>query len=152
MSEYDQMYGCIWGTSLFYSKHSIIAWEHNKQRIDALPNSYENNKHLLIRPLFRVPMPDEFPGSRNRGGFYLYQMITIGADYNGIMNIWDEWMEEFENLLTQLYWHKAVIHLRCEIQGSWDFTWKADIEPLHLSPPQPIGSWILESDPEYFSK
>lgn len=150
MSEYDQLYGCIWGASLHGADYSPIAWEHNKQKIDNLPNSYENNEHLLIRPLFHVPMPNEFPNNRNRGGFYHYQMITIGAGYNGIMSLWDEWMREFNKLLKQLYWHEAVIHLRCEIQGTWDFTWKADIAPLRLSPPQVIENWTLENNhPKY---
>lgn len=154
MSEFDQLYGCIFAGGLIHSPIAEQLYAHNKNVISRLPQTPHFGGPLIIRQMFSVPMPSNFPYgediSRSIRGFHGYQMIHFAASYNGVSYEWERWLIEFEAILKKLYWHKATIHLLTEIRGDFIYKWKANIEPLFESPPQIIKNWEFTGEPRKF--
>lgn len=155
MSEFDQLYGCIFAGGLLHSPIAEQLYLHNKDIITQLPRTPHFDGPLIIRQMFSVPIPSNFPYGegipRSVRGFHGYQMIHFAASYNNITYTWERWLIEFEAILKRLYWHKATIHLLTEMRGDFTYQWKANIEPLFESPPQTIQIWEFMGAPRNFN-
>jgi len=59
---------------------------------------------------------------------YWGRMIHFAACTKSVENEWAEWKVKFENLLTQLYWIQAFVHLKTEYAGIVTFKWRVDLK------------------------
>jgi hypothetical protein len=136
MSAEGTIYGCIFGGGLLGSAHDFT-FQHNKDVIERLPNQFEQRQNFVLRQMFSVPQLSDFP----KGGFYRSQMIHFAASYNHLDTMWKQWLQEFEDLLTKLYWHEAYVHVYAEMYMEADYSWKADTTPLFENLPKTIQKW-----------
>ncbi len=133
------LYGCIVGGGLVGPNMDWF-FDANKARIDSLPEKTDWNSVLLTRDMFTIPM-------RENTFFYRYQMIHLGASYNGLECYWEKWLNQFEDLLQTLFWHEAHVYITIDLGGQYDYHWKADVEPFRLDPPQPVQRWDFVGGP-----
>lgn len=90
---------------------------------------------LNARELAALPSGDAWPFlgremfscCENAGeGLYLTQVIHFAASYRAVEYEWSLWVEQFEALLTRLYWSSAVVHLETELNGMHTFRWDSE--------------------------
>lgn len=148
MSELTTLYGSIEGA--FGSTddwHGL--YSKNKEAIDSLPET--DDWPPLTRNIFTVPKE---PTNANKNpGFYRIQMIHFAASFNNFGDVWDTWLDKFENLLKQLYWHKSHLHLSIETYGRYDYHWEVRTEDIHkfyLKPPVSVAKWDFSGGPRNF--
>lgn len=109
------VYGCIrdWpGDDILEQYQRRV---HNLQVIEDLPPGRE--LPLLCRQMFSSCHFESDDLSQG-------QVIHFGASYQGVEYEWSEWINQFEQLLGQLYWCNAVVHLETEIHGNHTFRWE----------------------------
>jgi len=132
-----------------------------------LGSEYEidvNPHHNLNRQvLASLPEKDDFP-ALNRNMFAIndkgdsstgIQLIHFAASYDTLEKNWHGWIEKFENLLKQLYWFSAVVHLESEmLDGEYQFQWMAKEEAvdkcLFGKELRPIDEWEFWGEPRKF--
>lgn len=90
---------------------------HNRRVLDELPEI--GVLSLLSRQMFSFC---RFEGD----GLYQTQVIHFGASYRAVEYEWALWVQRFEELLKQLYWTSAVVHLETELNGTHTFRWETD--------------------------
>jgi hypothetical protein len=134
MSAEGTIYGCIFGGGLPTLKHPFV-YQYNKDVIERLPETV--GEKIVVRSMFTVPMRNEVP----IGSFYRNQMIHFGASYNHLIIKWNQWVDEFEDLLRRLYWYEAYLHVDAEDVGIISYKWQADLDALHENPPRPVEKW-----------
>lgn len=98
---------------------------HNQAIVLALPE--HDTWPFLTRPMFA------FAGTTVEGGRYRSQIIHFGATLKAVEWEWDAWLEKFERLLTQLFWHDVYLHLRTESTVGDMTTTTAPREPSSAS-------------------
>lgn len=93
----------------------------NARELAALPSG--GGWPFLGREMFSCcPTPGD--------GLYLTQVIHFAASYRAVEYEWGLWVEQFEALLTRLYWSTAVVHLETELNGLHTFRWECE-QGLH---------------------
>ncbi len=83
-----------------------------------LPQSFDASSPFLCGDMFTLPGMDIFSGS------YHTQVIHFGASYRAVEYEWELWMAKFEDLLKQMYWVSATVHLETELSGKHTFNWE----------------------------
>lgn len=73
--------------------------------------------NLIHRGMFAIPEPGD-PG-------WSIQVLPFGDCRGGLEYHWDAWIEQFEELLRQLYWHRVTVHLETQALGTHTFRWEA---------------------------
>jgi len=97
--------------------------------------------------MFTAPMPDD----EQLTLFFREQMIHFGLSANHFHSYWKDWLNQFENLLRNLYWGEAYVHLTDEIMlGHTQYYWYADVSVYHEKPPRPIEKWKFTGGPRHF--
>ncbi len=109
------VYGCI--------KDSILdAGQADRQRINrsamlSLPKAEQ--WPFLCQEMFSMPHPGRISGS------YQTDVMHFGASYKAVEYEWNQWIDQFESLLSKMYWVSATVHLETELYGTHTFTWES---------------------------
>jgi hypothetical protein len=128
---YGHIVGATWRSEDYHKLQRL-----NKNVISSLPTNDEIFP-WITRNMFLVPDPDI-------DKMYRDQIIVFGASYKSVEHEWDKWLEKFENILKQLYWTSATIHLDTELVGTHTYEWVYDfseIDSLLSDNPMPITKW-----------
>jgi hypothetical protein len=128
---YGHIVGATWRSEDYHKLQRL-----NKNAISSLPTNDEIFP-WITRNMFLVPDPDI-------DKMYRDQIIVFGASYKSVEHEWDKWLEKFENILKQLYWTSATIHLDTELVGTHTYEWVYDfseIDSLLSDNPMPITKW-----------
>jgi hypothetical protein len=91
-----------------------------------LPQTFDANSPFLCGDMFTLPGMDVFSGS------YHTQVIHFGASYRAVEYEWELWMSKFEELLKQMYWVSATVHLETELSGKHTFNWEPSSLGCHI--------------------
>lgn len=137
---YGNILGAAWKTDNYHKLHRL-----NKSIILNLAQN-DNNFPWITKNMFLVPDPDH-------DQIYREQVIVFGASYKSVEHDWDEWLEKFENILKQLFWTSATIHLETELVGNHSYNWTIDFDQTDLwflDNPKPISDWTFEGGPRIF--
>lgn len=110
---YGRIKGATWKTDDYYRLHRL-----NAEVINNLPGEDEVFP-WLNRSMFSIA---------NTQGVYRNQIITFGASYKTLEYEWDEWLIKFEEILKQLFFYDAVIHVDFEIMGEYMHEWEIEME------------------------
>lgn len=74
---------------------------------------------FLCQEMFSIPDPVQQPG------YYQTEVMHFGASYQAVEYEWNHWLEQFESLLSKMYWVSAKVHLETELYGTHTFTWES---------------------------
>jgi len=75
---------------------------------------------FLCQEMFAIPQVETGQGN------YQTEVMHFGASYKAVEYEWEEWLAKFEELLNQMYWISATVHLETELAGTHTFTWESD--------------------------
>jgi len=93
-------------------KYEII--NHNKSIIDKLP--IDDAWPPLSKKMFSS-IPDKHLLT------YKNSLLIFGGSFKSICLEWPQWLNKFENLLSQMYWESVNIYLKSEMVGRHHFEW-----------------------------
>ncbi len=116
MDQESIVYGCIKDAVMFTDSRERR--EKNRQAMLSLPSA--DQWPFLAQDMFSLP------ADRSIDAQYQTDVLHFGASYKAIEYEWDEWIRQFEFLLSNMYWISAVVHLETELSGTHTFTWEAD--------------------------
>ncbi len=116
MDQESVVYGCIKDAVVFNESRERRAI--NRAAMLSLPTADE--WPFLAQEMFSLP-PDHSLDAQ-----FQTDVLHFGASYKAVEYEWDQWINQFEQLLSQMYWVSAVVHLETELSGTHTFTWEAD--------------------------
>ena len=73
-------------------------------------------------------------------------IIHFGAAIKGIDEEWEQWLNKFESLLRNMYWHSVELKLKTEYVGDHELSWVA-ILPEKLNA---VEEWEFFGGPRRF--
>ncbi|GLS27515.1 hypothetical protein [Marinibactrum halimedae] len=108
------VYGCIKDSvALMGNRERRMV---NRNAMMALPKADE--WPYLAQEMFSIPTVEQvFPN-------YQTEVIHFGASYKGVEYEWDQWLAQFEKLLSSMFWVSATVHLETLLSGTHTFTWE----------------------------
>jgi|KBSSwiStaDraftv2_1062776.scaffolds.fasta_scaffold02198_2 hypothetical protein len=74
-------------------------------------------------------------------------VVPFGNSYKGVEYEWQQWLQRFEDLLQNMFWVSATVHLETEFNGTHTFTWHAD-QDYHAPNSGPLSmrcEWMHEA-------
>ncbi len=115
MDQESIVYGCIkdMAGSVQLSERIRI----NREAMLSLPHADE--WPFISQEMFAIPQVD-LPNNS-----YQTEVMHFGASYRAVEYEWDQWIRQFEGLLSRMYWVSATVHLETELSGTHTFTWEA---------------------------
>jgi hypothetical protein len=118
MDQESIVYGCIKdpGDQQF-DEDARMRRRTNREVMMALPSA--EDWPFLAREMFALPA-DEHDSSA-----YQTEVMHFGASYKAVEYEWDQWIAKFEEMLRQMYWVSATVHLETELSGTHTFTWES---------------------------
>lgn len=123
MSQESVVYGCI--KDMLLSDCPGEVQEHrsrNREVLMSLPSVEE--WPLISREMFALPTVflslDEAQTD----------VIHFGSSYKSVEYEWQSWIDMFEDMLKQMYWVSATVHLETEFNGVHTFSWEPE-ESFH---------------------
>ncbi len=116
MDQESIVYGCIKDAVMFADSRQRR--EANRLAMLSLPSA--DQWPFLAQEMFSLP------SDRGIDAQYQTDVLHFGASYKAVEYEWDEWIRQFERLLSNMYWISAVVHLETELSGTHTFTWEAD--------------------------
>ncbi len=115
MDQESIVYGCIKDTV------PEVAWQErmaaNRAAMLLLPHADE--WPFLSQEMFAIPR------LHNRANSYQTEVMHFGASYKAIEYEWEHWIAQFEELLSNMYWVSATVHLETELSGTHTFVWES---------------------------
>lgn len=116
MDQESIVYGCIKNNlpSLAEAERIRI----NREAMLSLPHADE--WPFLSQEMFAIPQP-ESPSAN-----YCTDVMHFGASYKAVEYEWDQWIAQFESLLSKMFWVSATVHLETELSGTHTFIWEAN--------------------------
>lgn len=119
MAQNSVVYGCI--RDQVFVRGTEQALQRRQINRDALANLPSVEEWpLLAREMFALPAP----GMLLEGP--QVDVVAFGGAYRGVEYEWEQWIDRFESLLSQMYWVSATVHLETELSGVHTFTWEAN--------------------------
>ena len=109
------VYGCIKDTVDGAQERERVRI--NRDAMLSLPHADE--WPFLCQEMFSIPDPVV------SSGHYQTEVMHFGASYKAVEYEWNQWLEQFESLLTRMYWVSATVHLETELCGTHTFTWES---------------------------
>lgn len=115
MDQESIVYGCIKdvASSLGVSERVRA----NREAMLSLPHADE--WPFISQEMFAIPQVEMASNS------YQTEVMHFGASYKAVEYEWDQWIAQFEALLSKMYWVSATVHLETELSGTHTFTWEA---------------------------
>lgn len=98
----------------------------NSSSLLDLPQTFDALSPFLCGDMFTLPGMDIFSGT------YHTQVIHFAASYRAVEYEWEVWMQKFEELLGQMYWVSATVHLETELSGKHTFHWEPTGRGCHV--------------------
>jgi hypothetical protein len=115
MDQESIVYGCIKNSlSPLREAECIRA---NRAAMLSLPRADE--WPFLSQEMFAIPQLEIRPAN------YQTEVMHFGASYKAVEYEWDQWVAQFESLLSRMYWVSATVHLETELSGNHTFIWEA---------------------------
>jgi len=113
MDQESIVYGCIKDIpdTTNYAERMRI----NREAMLSLPKAEE--WPFICQEMFSIP-------ENNALNNYQTEVMHFGASYKAVEHEWDQWIAQFESLLSKMYWVSATVHLETELSGTHTFTWK----------------------------
>ena len=144
MTEQSIIYGYIQGAE-WMSADPRKLHRLNRKIIESLAE--KDTFPYLTKSMFSIP------GEEIEQGTFRSQIIHFAASMREPELQWKTWLEKFEAVLKKLYWFNAMVHLRSEMIGDYDYEWTVDASQIvHMlkDPPQPPAKWYFEGGPRSF--
>ncbi|ROS00992.1 hypothetical protein EDC56_1415 [Sinobacterium caligoides] len=117
MDQESVVYGCIKDIAVDpLSQEGMRRQETNHQAMMTLP--VLQDMPMIAREMFSLSR-----GGSDASG--ATEVVHFGASYRAIEYEWERWLAEFEQLLQQMYWVSATVHLETELSGTHTFTWES---------------------------
>ena len=91
---------------------------HNQKVLEHLP--VESDWPFLNRGMFYLPKGEEQSGQIEYWG----RVILLGGSFKALEDGWEEWLQKFESVLSQLIWYEARVHLITEWYGEQQCEWQ----------------------------
>ena len=113
MDQESIVYGCI--KDISHAEHEAIRRRQNRDAMLGLPSADE--WPFLSQEMFSIPRVEVNHGQ------YQTEVMHFGASYKAVEYEWEQWIQKFEELLGQMYWVSATVHLETELSGTHTFTW-----------------------------
>ncbi|HWV15681.1 MAG TPA: hypothetical protein VN030_09615 [Cellvibrio sp.] len=116
MEQESIVYGCIKDIPdpANYFEHSRT----NREALLSLPSADE--WPFICREMFSIPEQNVLSNN------YQTEVMHFGASYKAVEHEWNQWIAQFEMLLSKMYWVSATVHLETELSGIHTFTWRAN--------------------------
>lgn len=119
MSQESVVYGCIRDMVFTANmEETRRRREVNRGVLLALPSI--EDWPLLSREMFAVP-----PQALVVDDLHT-DVVPFGSSYKGVEYEWERWLHHFEEILRQMYWVSATVHLETEFNGTHTFVWHTD--------------------------
>ncbi|WP_188151551.1 hypothetical protein [Teredinibacter waterburyi] len=118
MDQESIVYGCI--KDISHMQHDMIRRQANRKALLTLPKADE--WPYLSQDMFAIPKSEL--GLDN----YQTEVMHFGASYKAVEYEWGLWVKKFEDLLNNMYWISAVVHLETELMGTHTFTWESTLD------------------------
>lgn len=113
MDQESIVYGCIKDMAYLPSEGQRL--QVNRDAMLTLPHA--DDWPFLSQEMFSIPQVELRPGH------YQTEVMHFGASYKAVEYEWDQWIAQFEDLLSRMYWVSATVHLETELCGVHTFTW-----------------------------
>ncbi|MEE8056864.1 MAG: hypothetical protein V3T17_03365 [Pseudomonadales bacterium] len=123
MNRESVVYGCIKDMLVSHSAEEMRRHRQNNREVMMSLPSIEDWP-LLSREMFSMPVQvmdvDEVHAD----------VVHFGTSYKAVEYEWQEWIKKFENMLKNMYWVSATVHLETAFNGHHTFIWQAE-ESFH---------------------
>ncbi len=115
----------------------------NKKVISSLPA--DDDFPFLTRGIFH------FNEEERPFGAYVNRVITFGGSFKDPEWEWEtgwlkDWLPKFENLLRQMFWQEAYIHLHGENGGWYKCFYQAEYTSERFYRELPVATWDFIGD------
>lgn len=121
MSQESVVYGCIKDVVFTADMEQTRQRRHiNRRVLSALPSI--EDWPLLSREMFVLPSETLIVDDLHT------DVVPFGNSYKGVEYEWEQWLQRFEDLLKNMYWVSATVHLETEFNGIHTFTWHSEHE------------------------
>ncbi len=121
MTQESVVYGCIKDVVFTHDMEQTRRRRQvNRQVLSSLPSV--EDWPLIGREMFVLPSPTLVVDDLHT------DVVPFGNSYRGVEYEWQQWLQRFEDLLQNMYWVSATVHLETEFNGTHTFTWHTDSE------------------------
>ncbi|GAB1257377.1 hypothetical protein [Aurantivibrio plasticivorans] len=115
MDQESIVYGCIKDAGYYHNEPERRRV--NRDAMLSLPHADE--WPFLSQEMFSIPQVEGHYGQ------YQTEVMHFGASYKAVEYEWELWIKKFEELLKNMYWVSATVHLETELSGTHTFTWQS---------------------------